>query len=134
MTVGYKIKKLREDKKLSQPELASLLNISQAKLSNIENGKTESIDFALMDNVCKVFDKDFKFFTENTTQINNVKRNDNGAVVNNHGTINLFPEKIIEEIKKLIEQNRELTDQNQGHLNTILALTRENDALKGKNK
>ena len=100
MTVGYKIKKLREDKKLSQPELASLLNISQAKLSNIENGKTESIDFALMDNVCKVFDKDFKFFTENTTQINNVKRNDNGAVVNNHGTINLFPEKIIEEIKK----------------------------------
>ena len=92
MTVGFKIKKLREDKKLSQPELANLLHISQAKLSNIENGKTETIDFILMDHVCKVFDKDFEFFTENTTQINKVKRNECSVVGSNHGTINLFPE------------------------------------------
>ena len=123
MTVGYKIKKLREDKNLSQPELASLLQISQAKLSNIENGKTESIDFILMDNVCKVFDKDFEFFTENTTQINKVKCKEAGVVGNNHGTINLFPENIIDEIKKLIEQNKQ-----QEYL--ILALTVENEKLK----
>ncbi len=123
MTIGFKIKKLREDKKLSQPKLANLLHISQAKLSNIENGKTESIDFILMDNVCKVFDKDFEFFTENTTQINRVKHNNNGAVVNNHGTINLFPENIIDEIKKLIEQNKQQET-------LIVALTVENEKLK----
>ena len=121
MTVGFKIKKLREDKKLSQPELANLLHISQAKLSNIENGKTETIDFILMDHVCKVFDKDFEFFTENTTQINKIKKIDGS--VNNHGTINLFPENIIDEIKKLIEQNK-LQE------TVILALTVENEKLK----
>ena len=125
MTVGFKIKKLREDKNLSQPELASLLQISQAKLSNIENGKTESIDFILMDKVCKVFDKNFDFFTENITQINKMKRNENGVIGYNHGTINLFPENIIDEIKKLIEQNK-----NQETL--IIALTGENEKLKKK--
>jgi transcriptional regulator with XRE-family HTH domain len=51
MSVGFKIKKLREKKKLSQPELATILGISQAKLSNIENGHTKSVDFLLMNKV-----------------------------------------------------------------------------------
>lgn len=122
MTTGYKIKKLREERKFSQPELANMLGISQAKLSNIENGKTESIDFSFMDKVCKVFEKNFDYFTESKV-INKVKKNDNGAVVNYNGTVNLFPENILVEIKKLIEQNQQQSD-------LILELKKENGLLK----
>ena len=41
MSVGSKIRKLRIQNKLSQPELASKLNISQTALSEIESGKTK---------------------------------------------------------------------------------------------
>ena len=75
MSVGFKIKKLREEKKLSQPELADILKISQSDLSKIENGRTKKIDFQLMDRVCKEFDVDFDYFTEEK-QTNNVKKNE----------------------------------------------------------
>ena len=52
MEVGIKIKRLREQHKLSQPELAHKLGIAQTTLSNIESGQTQKIDFALMDKVC----------------------------------------------------------------------------------
>ncbi|MDD2985619.1 helix-turn-helix transcriptional regulator [Flavobacterium sp.] len=121
MSIGFKIKKLREEKKLSQPELADILMISQSKLSNIENGQTKSIDFLLMDKVCHYFEKDFEFFIENTTQINNIKKLDGS--INNHGTINLFPEVIISEIRKLVEDNKDKE-------NLILALREENKNLR----
>ena len=121
MSIGFKIKKLREEKKLSQPELADILMISQSKLSNIENGQTKSIDFLLMDKVCHYFEKDFEFFIENTSQINNIKKLD--GRINNHGTINLFPELIISEIRKLVEDNKDKE-------NLILALREENKNLR----
>ena len=121
MSIGFKIKKLREEKKLSQPELADILMISQSKLSNIENGQTKSIDFLLMDKVCHYFEKDFEFFIENTSQINNIKKLDGS--INNHGTINLFPELIISEIRKLVEDNKDKE-------NLILALREENKNLR----
>ena len=64
MSVGFKIKKLREERNLSQPELANILEISQSDLSKIENGRTKKIDFQLMDRVCKEFDVDFEYFIE----------------------------------------------------------------------
>ena len=121
MSIGFKIKKLREEKKLSQPELADILMNSQSKLSNIENGQTKSVDFLLMDKVCHYFEKDFEFFIENTTQINNIKKLDGS--INNHGTINLFPEVIISEIRKLVEDNKDKE-------NLILALREENKNLR----
>ena len=39
LDIGFKIKKLREEKNLSQEQLANLLEISQSKLSKIENGR-----------------------------------------------------------------------------------------------
>ena len=45
MSVGYKIKKLREQKNMSQPELAELLGVSQTSLSHIENRVTKKLDF-----------------------------------------------------------------------------------------
>ncbi|AYN00858.1 helix-turn-helix domain-containing protein [Chryseobacterium sp. 3008163] len=37
--IGFKLKKLRESKNISQEELAEELDISQSKLSKIENGR-----------------------------------------------------------------------------------------------
>jgi len=107
MEIGLKIKKLREQRKLSQPELAHRLGIAQTTLSNIENGSTQKIDFVLMDKVCKELDVDFGYFLEEK-QINKVKKNEGsvGVIGYNQGTINLFPEDIIEQIKKLVEDNK----------------------------
>ena len=85
--------------------MADILKISQSKLSNIENEQTKSVDFLLMDKICKYFEKDFDFFVEGTNQINNIEKIDGS--INNHGTINLFPEYILSEIKKLIEENKQ---------------------------
>jgi len=49
MSIGVKIKKLREYKKMSQNELALQLGISQTTLHNIETGNSHKIDFLLMD-------------------------------------------------------------------------------------
>lgn len=40
--IGFKIKKLREEKNISQEDLAEELNISQSKLSKIENGRLKA--------------------------------------------------------------------------------------------
>jgi transcriptional regulator with XRE-family HTH domain len=44
MNVGKTIKELRKQKSLSQEELAKLANITQAALSQIENGKRPGIE------------------------------------------------------------------------------------------
>ena len=40
MDLGCRLKKIREEKKLSQHEVAHLLEVSQKTLSNFESGKT----------------------------------------------------------------------------------------------
>lgn len=104
MGVGIKIKRLREERKLSQPELAELLEISQSTLSNIETESYQKIDFHLMDKVCKIFDKDFEYFVEEKT-VNNVEEN-NGNISCQTGIINNFPENLVEQIQQLIESSK----------------------------
>lgn len=108
MEVGFKIKKLREQCKWSQPELAHMLGIAQTTLSNIENGQTKKIDFGLMDKICKTFNVDFEYFTEGK-QVNKVKTNEGsvGVIGYNQGTINLFSEDIIDQLKKIIEESKQ---------------------------
>ena len=111
MSIGFKIKKLREQQNMSQPRLADELSISQSDLSKIENGKTKKIDFALMAKVCEIFEKDFEFFTENYSQNYNIKKLE--GCVNNHGTINISPENIINELKNLFAENERLRAENE---------------------
>lgn len=94
MSIGFKIKRLREEKNLSQPELAMLLEISQSELSKIENGQIKKIDFLFVDKVCNYFEKDFSYFTKSGQQ----------NEITNH--INFSPEKIINEMKKIIDDNK----------------------------
>jgi transcriptional regulator with XRE-family HTH domain len=46
-TIGYKIKKIREIKNISQDYVAKHLGITQTAYSNIENGKTKVDDIKL---------------------------------------------------------------------------------------
>jgi len=106
MNVGVKIANLRKNKKLSQPELAHRLGISQTALCDIESGKTKKIDFMLMDKVCKEFEVDSDFFMDDK-QVNSVKKNVGGVVGNNNGTINNCPDNIVEQIKILIKDSKQ---------------------------
>jgi transcriptional regulator with XRE-family HTH domain len=104
MNVGIKIKKLRESKKLTQPELAHRLGISQTALCEIESGKTKKIDFLLMDKVCTEFEVDFDYFTErkHLKQIN--KDNAVGYLADNQTFNGLIPEGILEKIIYRLEK------------------------------
>ncbi len=108
MSIGFKIRKLREEHDLSQPKLASALQISQSELSKIENGQTKKIDFLFMDKVAKYFNKNLEYFIDSNAQTNNVKKN-LGTIAYNVETINNYPENnnILAEIQKLIADNIE---------------------------
>jgi transcriptional regulator with XRE-family HTH domain len=110
MDIGTKIRQLREDRKMSQNELALQLGISQTTLHNIETGNPHKIDFLLMDKVCNIFDKDFSYFVNDHVVNNNVKENSGqisceisceNVTVNNH-----YPESILTEIQNLINENK----------------------------
>jgi len=106
MDIGTKIRKLREDKKMSQNELALQLGISQTTLHNIETGNPHKIDFLLMDKVCNIFDKDFSYFTSDHVVNNNVKEN-SGQISCENVTVNHHcPESILVEVQNLINENK----------------------------
>jgi transcriptional regulator with XRE-family HTH domain len=102
MNVGVKIAKLRKGKKLSQPDLAHLLGISQTTLCDIESGKTKKIDFLLMDKVCKEFDVDFEYFTESKKMKQVNKDTSTGYLAETQNFA--MPEGILERIMFRLEQ------------------------------
>lgn len=67
--IGFKIKKLREEKNLSQEQLANLLEISQSKLSKIENGRLKKIEMKLVLKFCKNIDIKLDDFFENSDAV-----------------------------------------------------------------
>lgn len=117
MSIGVKIRRLREANNLTQPELAFRLGIAQTTLCNIESGDTKKIDFLLMDKVCKEFKLDFQYFMEDK-QVNKVKKIEGS--INNYGTINLSPENLLDQLKLLIDDNKQKEDKIQ-NLEIIIA-------------
>ena len=114
-SIGFKIKRLREQKSVSQEQLAYELDISQSNLSRIENGTVEKFDFLLMQKVCDVFDVDADYFLDSETVINDVQNNH--GVVYNKGIFNSFPEELLksvacnqEQITKLIDTQNKLIE------------------------
>jgi transcriptional regulator with XRE-family HTH domain len=103
MNIGIKIKRLRENKRMSQMELSTILNISQTKLCNIESNDDKMIDFALMDKVCRYFEVGFDYFL-NEKQINKLEKNDGGVVGSNYGNVYHYSDKIAEQIKSLVAE------------------------------
>jgi len=101
MTTGTKIKNLREEMHFSQAQLAFELGISQGTLHNIESGHSRKIDFLLMDKICQIFDKDFKYFLDGKT-VNTINENHNQTVF-----LNNLQDNYLEEFKNLVIRNKE---------------------------
>ncbi|SEW01250.1 Transcriptional regulator, contains XRE-family HTH domain [Chryseobacterium wanjuense] len=107
-SIGFKIKKLREQKEISQEDLAFQLDISQSYLSKIENGSIEKIDFLFMQRVAEFFKVEPQYFLEGDT-IFNVETSNNSAVGNIHmSTIN---NNIDNDLFKSVMQNQQQISQ-----------------------
>jgi transcriptional regulator with XRE-family HTH domain len=88
-SVGFKIKKLREQKEISQEDLAFQLDVSQSYLSKIENGAIEKLDFIFMQKVAEFFKVEPQYFLEGDTIINNNVDTSNNSSVGNIGDTNI---------------------------------------------
>ncbi|MFC4379864.1 helix-turn-helix transcriptional regulator [Chryseobacterium bernardetii] len=113
-TIGKRIRKYREEKSLSQEELAEKLHISRSTYQRIENGETNSW-INHIENICTTLDvsmEDILKPEEGYTQINSnntEQTNDNGGGViqnqtNNYNTSEKLIEQYEERIKELKQQ------------------------------
>ncbi|MBS9773582.1 MAG: helix-turn-helix transcriptional regulator [Tenacibaculum sp.] len=105
MNIGTKIRQLREEKQMSQTDLAYMLNIEQATLSKIESNKTEKLNFFTIDKLCQIFNKNFDYFLPTQGNTYNVETN-NGVVV---GTYNNFPPELLNLVKDIIHNHEQQT-------------------------
>lgn len=118
-SIGFKIKKLREQKNISQEDMAYQLDISQSYLSKIENGAIEKLDFLFMQKVADFFKVEPQYFLEGDTVINDIETSNNSAVgyistltINNNVDGDLFKNLIQnqEQISQLIEIQNKLIE------------------------
>lgn len=72
--IGQKLKKIRLKKKLTQIELAKLLNTSQSNISSYESGKTLILT-AFIFNFAKIFDVSLDYLTGRSPNIKIIKKN-----------------------------------------------------------
>jgi transcriptional regulator with XRE-family HTH domain len=106
MTIGTKIRQLREDRGMSQQELALELGISQPTVHNIETDPQHKIDCLLMDKICNFFEKDLSYFITDNVTNNNIKDNRGQVSCENFTVNNHYPESILAEIQNLIDENK----------------------------
>lgn len=116
-SVGFKIKRLRERKNISQEELAYKLEVSQSNLSKIENGTVEKIDFLFMQKVCDYFQVDSDYFLNDQIIQNNTENKASAITVYGNPTVNTVSSEILEnlvqnqeQITKLIEAQNKLIE------------------------
>ncbi len=107
-SVGFKIKKLREQKEISQEDLAFQLDVSQSYLSKIENGAIEKLDFIFMQKVAEFFKVEPQYFLEGDTIINNNVDTSNNSAIGNIPTVN---NTLNEDLFKSVMQNQQQISQ-----------------------
>jgi transcriptional regulator with XRE-family HTH domain len=105
MTVGFKIKKLREELNLPQMQLANELQVSQSELSKIENGQVKKIDFLLMVKVLNFFGKDISFFVDENLKMN-AQRKNSKEKESKQEKLKTFHENIMKEIQLFIGEEQ----------------------------
>ncbi len=102
-TIGKKIRRLRVENNLSQPELSNLLGISQSTLCNIESGDRKKIDFSLIQKISIIFNKDLNYFKEDSDCLeldSNENQSEYNEVVTGAFSI------IIDQIRLLVKDNK----------------------------
>lgn len=109
-SIGFKIKKLREQKEISQEDLAFQLEVSQSYLSKIENGAIEKLDFIFMQKISDFFKVEPQYFLDGDTFINDVENN-NGMLVNNFNNANGVVNNVSEDLLKNVINNQQQISQ-----------------------
>lgn len=105
MGIGLNIKQKRLEKQLSQEQLADMLHISQATLSNIEQDKSRP-DVILLQHFAEALDTSLEeLISKETIVINN---NQQGGNSNNAYIINQLSEKLIEQYQARIAEKDQL--------------------------
>src|SRR5690606_18321607 len=105
MKIGAQLKKAREEKRFSQQEIATLLDISQKTLSNIESDKSNPT-IEQLSRLSEIYELDILELLSNqgiTFNQHNQKGGENGIIQHYH-----LPEKLIELYEKRIEEKDEL--------------------------
>lgn len=118
-SIGFKIKKLREQKDISQEDLAFRLDVSQSYLSKIENGAIEKLDFLFMQRVADFFKVDPRYFLEGDT-IFNVETSNNSAVGNIYDSI--INNNVDEDLFKSLIKNQEQINKQQEQISQLMEM------------
>lgn len=100
--IGSKIFELRKNKGWSQEQVAESLQISQSAYARIERGESNSWANHLV-SISNLFEVSPEELIMQPQQINKVKKSKGSVIGQNHGTINNFPEGILENMLKRIE-------------------------------
>jgi len=106
MQIGSKLKKLRENKRISQQEIANFLDISQKTYSNIESDKSKP-SLTQLSKLSEFLDFDLlELLQEQGIVFNqkNNKFNDNSAGI----VMNNLPEKLITQYEARIKELQEI--------------------------
>lgn len=103
MKTGVKISRLREQRKMSQEQLADLVGVSQVTVGNWEQGK--SIKHEHLKKVSQILEVPVDFLLDDTKKIYIQKNRDNS--INGYeitvNTPNYIVEMLFEKLDKLIE-------------------------------
>jgi transcriptional regulator with XRE-family HTH domain len=122
MNIGFNIRKKREDKKYSQEYLASLLNISQQNLCDIENNKTK-INTDKLEKIAKALDTDINELikTETSHTFNNFDKVDSNIkhIYSNIEAELKYVEKLLEAKDDIIKAKDKLIEQLSEKINTL---------------
>lgn len=103
ITVGHKLHKIREERKLSQADMAEMLSISAATYSRLERNET-SVELENLVSLSKKLNIPIQEFLPETLSINNNTENGQGQVIfgNNYYYANSqIHQELTDEIKEL---------------------------------
>lgn len=71
MSVGLTIKKLRQEKGLTQEELGALLGVKKAAVQKYESGQVQNLKHSTIKRLCEIFEKNPVVFIFNETELLN---------------------------------------------------------------
>ena len=117
LNIGYKIKKLRELRNLTQEHMASSLGLSQSAYSRMELGETE-ITFSKLEKISEELGmKPEEIIAFNESMVFNVMNNQtgNGLVINNN-----VPSEEAKESKNLYDQLITQLKEENAHLKKVI--------------
>lgn len=110
MTLGTKIRRFRQDKGISQLELAELLDVAQKTVSNFEADKTAP-DIGMIGKMSKVLDREITDFLldESKSYINNEQKGGMAfQYIGSIDTLNVISDKLIEQYEARLKEKDEL--------------------------